>query len=435
MGNIASTSDHNVPQNVSQQIDEFTSAFVSAELSDKHTRLVESASELLRLSDVPFSIERLHQETQKLLSHNIEVIRREVPKLAVVPAPPAATAAYRYYFSKDSNRASLLLEKTPDGPLLTAEYPSECIISRKVCIRVLGLALSRAIKPPFQFRRQAGFLCTLRMPAPAQLNLLIGLGALGVFIKFQKEMDTGREDGRKVLQFKLSERWPSPILPQMDPEALQFRCVFSDSHFLHAEYNLVSNRFEWRKKTSYRYRELAYLKRKNLLNQVPATKDLVESMKRMDLVKQRRTIYVEMPHISQPSITICFVGAIIDFIRKHDLLPDGSKGKRQLMSSKIHSFPIEQDMLVAKMKEYLNKSDRYNEYTHKFNWRIVDLLRLPEIGLRNVLKLLSIVQETSKDELPMYDPHGIVDKDASPGIQLQQRYLVLIQQLSEQVLQ
>jgi hypothetical protein len=92
-------------------------------------------------------------------------------------------------------------------------------------------------------------------------------------------------------------------------------------------------------------------------------------------------------------------------------------------------------MLAAKMKEYLNKSDLYNEYTHKFNWRIVDLLRLPELGLRNVLKFLSIVQETGKDELPMYDPHGIVDKDASPEIQLQQRYLVLIQQLSEQVLQ
>jgi hypothetical protein len=432
MGNTASTSDHNVPQ----QIDEFTSAFVSAELSDKHTRLVQSASKLLRLSDVPFSVERLHQETQKLLSNNIEVIRREVPKLAVAPAAPsatAATAAYRYYFSKDSNKASLLLEKTPDGPLLTAEYPLECIISRKVCIRVLGLVLSRAIKPPFQFRRQAGFLCTLRMPAPVQINVLIALAALGVFIKFQKGMDRGREDGRKVLQFKLSERWPSPILPQMDPEALQFRCVFSDSHFLHSQYNLVSNRFEWRKKTSYRYRELAYLKRMNLLNQVPATEDLVESMKRMDLVKQRRTIYVEMPHINQPSITICFVGAIIDFIRKYDLLPDGSKGKRQLMSSKIHSFPLEQDMLVAKMKEFLNKSDGYTQ-TQKFNWRIVDLLRMPELGLRNLLKFLSIVQETGKDELPIYDPHYIVDGNASPDIQLQQRYLVLIQQLSEQVL-
>ena len=271
------------------------------------------------------------------------------------------------------------------------------------------------------------------MPAPAQLNLLIGLGALGVFIKFQKEMDTCREDGRKVLQFKLSERWPSPILPQMDPEALQFRCIFSDarSHFLHSEYNLASNRFEWRKKKSYRYRELAYLKRKSLLNQVPVTKDLVESMNRMDPMKQRRTIYVEMPHISQPNITICFVGAIIDFIRKHDLLPDGSNGKRQLMKSRIHSFPLEQDMLAAKMKEYLNRTDMY---TQRFNWRIVDLLRLPELGLRNLLQFLSIVQETSKDELPIYDPHGIVDGNASPEIQLQQRYLVLIQQLSEQVL-
>ena len=140
----ASTNASITGQNASQQsIDEFTSAFVSAELSDKHTRLVESASELLRLSDVPFSIDRLHKETRKLLSHNIQVIRREVPKVAVptLATLASATAAYRFYFSKDSNHTSLLLEKTSDGPLLTAEYPPECIISRKVCVRVLVCAV------------------------------------------------------------------------------------------------------------------------------------------------------------------------------------------------------------------------------------------------------------------------------------------------------
>ena len=71
MGNTESTT-----ASTQQSIDEFTSAFVSAELSDKHTRLVESASELLRLSDVPFSIERLDNDKGYEDAENIMLIYR-----------------------------------------------------------------------------------------------------------------------------------------------------------------------------------------------------------------------------------------------------------------------------------------------------------------------------------------------------------------------
>lgn len=104
----------------------------------------------------------------------------------------------------------------------------------------------------------------------------------------------------------------------------------------------------------------------------------------------------------------------------------------QLLHSRVHLFPLKQDMLVAKMKTLLNKTIDYEDKQYRdHNWRVNDLLRLPELGLRNMLKFLPLLPETST-HLPVYDPHHIVDQTATEQIQLQQRYLINSQQLSEQ---
>lgn len=416
------------------EIDEFTSAYISSELKNKHKKLFQTAENVLRLSDIPFSVGLLHKETSKLLTHSIDSIKQQVKQQVPKSKIKSVTTntKYIYYFSKNCDMSSLELARTIDGPIMTVQFPLECIISRKVCIRVLGMALAQAIKLPFQFRRKSGFLCTLRMPLPVQVNILIALGALGVYIKFHKKI-TGTKDGYPMIELKLTEQWPAPILPQMDAEALQFRTIFLNKGFLRSEYNISTNRFEWRKKTSYRYQELAYLKQNNMLMLTQPTEDVVHAMRMMDLNKQQqRTLYVEMEHHIQKDITIYFIGRVIDFIRKFDLLPNNSAGKMQLLHSRVHLFPLKQDMLVAKMKTLLNKTIDYEDKQYRdHNWRVNDLLRLPELGLRNMLKFLPLLPETST-HLPVYDPHHIVDQTATEQIQLQQRYLINSQQLSEQ---
>lgn len=406
-------------------IDDFTSAFVASHLREKHEQVYRTAEKVLTLSEIPFTKQALHRETNHLMQNSIALIRSKVNVQKNI--------GYRYYFSKDSKEASLLLEKTAKGPVLKAEYPLECILSRKACIRLVGIALAQATKPPFQLKR-SGLKCFLRMPVPVQLNLLISLAALGVFIKKVKQIT---KNGRDEVHFLLTESWPIPILPKMDPGALQFRTIFSDNAFWRSEFDMSTNDFKWRKKTSYRYQELAYMKRNHMLMMEP-TKRYIDRMREIartpHLNKHSRSLYIEMyQHRHQNTATavkICFVGNVVDFLRKYDLLPDGSNGKMQLLNSWVHTYPLQREIHVSRLKDSLNRSDHYHRYTDKdFDWRRNDLLRLPELGLRHLKEVFPLFVNEDRLTKIVYDSHKIVDTTEPPERQVQQRYLVHIQNM------
>lgn len=107
-------------------------------------------------------------------------------------------------------------------------------LSRRLAVlQLLGSAFHEAFRFSDQLR--------LSLPRPLQLNLVIGIGALGYFLE-----KTASATPNRII-FRVSKQWPS--IPSTSnrphPAALQFRTVWFDNKFYKSIFDGVAETFQW----------------------------------------------------------------------------------------------------------------------------------------------------------------------------------------------
>ena len=383
------------------QIDPFQQKYIQLSLQEKHTRVVDAVTRLLTLSLIDHSRQTLHKWTRDLMQKSLLDLQASVTSNhSIAHSRPISNTKSEeirteYYFDCQNESAYLSVDNSsPTIKTIEAVYPPECILSRKSCIRVLGVLLGDIQRKAKQKSIK------LSMKLPIQLNLLLACAALGLYLKplppqqieslESHESKKGPED---IVEFWLKEDWPIPIQNEdsadlfRSPDALQFRCIYSDSKgsFYRSEYCTESRTFKFREKTSYRYKQYSYFKKHNMLNLRQVTPELIKRLEKLPYPEQQQTLYVEYKHLGY--IDVVFLGTVQDFLKKYNLLPAGSKGRKLLLEARVHTFVLVKDKLVQDVYRQLESTLEYSN--SNLNILKSDLLLLTENGLRSILSILS----------------------------------------------
>jgi hypothetical protein len=309
-------------------------------------------------------------------------------------------------------RLEVLFSTSSQPATLRLVCPQQTVLVRKQCVRVLGVVLRKIANTK---KPTNSVLARLTMHKPVQLNVLIALAALGVYLKPVAALD------KEELVFELHEDWPIAIdspnsIGWVDATALQFRTVWHPVRqiFVASEYCTQKNTFVWRAKQCYRYRQYAYFKKRNLLMFEKAS-EVVERLRRLDFDEKKQTLYLEYQHIQTP---VSFMGTVQDFLRKHELLQSKSEsqGFQALNNAKVHTFVLVRKELAEQAAKMLRLVDQPSNIEKRLSVPHItasDILRCPELLIRNTVtmftnqRLVAATRSVQKSAID-YDPHNIV---------------------------
>ena len=304
--------------------------FIQNKLRQKHLKVVRLVEELMVSTNEEHDAPAINKQVQSLMKSSIESLRR-----SVAPNTPQheSRETTQYFFSRSTPDAFVRLEWNGGKASITCQYPIDCILARGACIRVLGLVL-KDIQVATTSRVE---LATLFLPAYIQLNVLIAIAALGFFLQSK-----GKQNNN--VKFCIRRDWPMPVPPDMrrggafpNAAALQFHTIWNDARncFYTSEFCTQKLLFEWRRKSSPRFKRMAYLKRQNMLNMEKFSK-IRESLEDVD--DKNQPMYVEYEHMGH--VNVSFLGSVNDVLKKFRLLPSGARGKKDMLDARVHTFPL-----------------------------------------------------------------------------------------------
>lgn len=373
--------------------------------------LEEATKQVLTLSNIPFKN---------------SIVSKTIDDLIATKSSRIVKA----FFNKQKSNVCLECLIVPDSiPVIVAKYSKSCILERKQSIRVLGLLL-QFIESLMPYKIKSSSVCKLVMKSDVpQLNLLIAAAALGLFVEPLKNKN----------EFYLNETWPVPLITNpnvkfLDPLVFQFRTLFNkeDNNFYRSEFNLAKGTFEFRKKESYRHKEIACLKQYSKLKFQEFS---YESLKQLNKLDANTKIYLEHKEPNS-DVVLSFFGHVGDLQKKLSLLDKQSTGYTKLIdTARIHSLVFNKITFIDELLPGINETlheNRYNIILYRD-----DLARLPNLSLIFMNTFFTKALESVRGkQLPrmMDDPHQISRQHVGIPITFIDFLLVTIQQLAEAAL-
>ena len=373
----------NKPMNPMIDVSVFGQSFIQQQLQKKHAACVKAVVEYVAATPHAYNQQAINQEINALLQTNaIPIFKRAFQRLEQQKKPQQI----KLFFDKDDQSTYCMIDVQSTVPIITFVYAAECILSRKQCLRVIGAAFEyiQSSNPS-----NANAMCTLRMHTPIQLNVLVACAALGIFLKVQSQ-------SKDEVLFVCMQNWPvidalQTTIQQIDPEQLQFRCIFDavETQFYQSRFCTERLQFEWQVRTSQRYKELKYLIQNEMLQLQSIDDALIMELEQLPYEQQLFTAYVTYKH---ENIPVWFVGSCRDVLTKYKFLSNGSKGKKQLQEGYMHIFPLMRERLCMTATQRLNDIFSFsnelgsNHTDVPMDLRVTDLMKSSEVMIRNVYK-------------------------------------------------
>tara|TARA_B100001093_G_scaffold378570_1_gene363883 strand:- start:9281 stop:10582 length:1302 start_codon:yes stop_codon:yes gene_type:complete len=302
--------------------------------------------------------------------------------------------------SKPSLPSLTIVVEKCKTPIITINYPLQCIIKRKACYRVIGTALyemdiiQKLINKTSNPLDKQTVFAHLHLERVPQVNVLIALAAMGLYVKPKAMTDASF--------FDILQEFPRPYFNDeannLDAEVFQFRTLYRNREYIRSDFDITQRQFVWRLMTSYRYREHAFMKQNNLLNMIPLSKHTLNKLKNIMLNQPQKKIpiYIEYKFYDY---TCAFLGSINDVLGKVRVLNKQSNGYKQLMNSKINDYPIKKEHLVANILKDIKNNNSQISFDNS-DLKIISILinSLPELLIKLWLSIPNSINNIRIDQ-------------------------------------